>query len=94
LKTKKNFLNRWLSASLQEMIECPYQPGNLRLLKKTCLVRLNTSFTRDSQNIFQNELFHYTVKQGLLICQGCPVKETLNTPGAMGSTPRLRFERA
>lgn len=29
----KNFVKQWLSANLQEMIDCPYQPGNLRSAK-------------------------------------------------------------
>lgn len=74
---KKNFVKRWLSANLQEMIHCPYQPENLKILKKACLQRLEASVKWDFQNLFQNEHFIYAVKQGLLVCHTCPVVETL-----------------
>ncbi|MFH0789126.1 MAG: hypothetical protein V2B13_16130 [Pseudomonadota bacterium] len=92
MKPKKNFVKRWLSASLREMIDCPFQPGNLRLLKKGCLQRLEASMRWDFQNAFRNDFFYYTVKQGLIVCQSCPVKETLNSAKPATKLHRLKLK--
>jgi hypothetical protein len=89
---QKKFLKKWLSTNPQEMIQCPYQPGNLKILKKGCLQRLEASFKWDFQNLFQNEHFIYSVKQGLLVCKSCPVVETLQGVRTMAKLQRLKFK--
>jgi hypothetical protein len=95
MKPEKNFLKHWGKASLEELIDCPYQPGNLKILKQGCLARIKVSPKYDFQNRFRNdrnELFHYSVQQGLLICQGCPVKEILPDPPPDSKSARLRLK--
>lgn len=92
IRRKNNFIKRWLSANLQEMIHCPYQPGNLKILKKACLQRLEASIKWDFQNLFQNEHFIYSVKQGLLVCKSCPVVETLQDVRTTSKLHRLKFK--
>jgi hypothetical protein len=94
MKPKKNFVKRWLSASLQEMIDCPYQPGNLKLLKKGCLQHLEAAMKWDFENLFRNDLFYYTVKQGLLVCQSCPVTETMPSVKPTTKLRQLKLKSA
>ena len=91
---QKKFLKKWLSANPQEMIQCPYQPGNLKILKKGCLQRLEASFKWDFQNLFQNEHFIYSVKQGLLVCKSCPVVETMKDVKMKAKLYSSEFENA
>jgi hypothetical protein len=72
---KISFVRRWHKADLLEMIDCPYQPGNLKITKKACLKRRKASTEGQPFQTIHNEFFLYTVRQGLLTCKSCPVGE-------------------
>jgi hypothetical protein len=69
----KFFVKQWRTAELNEMIDCPYQPGNLKITKKACLIRRRASMEGRSLQSIQNDFFLFTVRQGLLTCKNCPV---------------------
>jgi hypothetical protein len=68
-----NSADYWLSSNTGEIIDCPHQPGNLKITKKACLKRYKASEKASSDTISQANLFHYTVGQGLLRCKACPI---------------------
>lgn len=72
-----NFAEYWLSANRQETIDCPYQPGNLRISKNACLKRYKASEKAKLEMINHVDLFTYTVGQGLLRCKTCPIVKAL-----------------
>jgi hypothetical protein len=67
----------WLSANIGELIDCPHQPGNLKITKNACLKRHKASEKTDSEKLSQANLFLYTVGQGLLRCKTCSIIEKL-----------------
>jgi hypothetical protein len=69
----KSFVKQWRTAELHEMIACPYQPGSLKILKKSCLIRRRASIEGKSLQIRNNEFFLFTLRQGLMTCKSCPV---------------------
>jgi uncharacterized protein YbaR (Trm112 family) len=73
MRRGKSFIKQWRTAELHEMIACPYQPGSLKILKKSCLVRRRASTEGRSHKIIQNDFFLFSVKQGLMTCKNCPV---------------------
>jgi hypothetical protein len=67
----------WLSANERETIDCPYQPGNLKISKNACLKRYQASEKAKPEMINHADLFTYTVGQGLLRCKICPIVKAL-----------------
>ncbi len=66
-----NFINKWLSKNFNEIIECPQQPGNLKISKQACQKRFQAAMRIRFDNNAQDDLFIYCVKQGLLKCKDC-----------------------
>jgi len=58
-------------AKKNELISCPYQPGNLRISKSACRRRREASFDDRLYQSIHNEFFQFTVRQGLKICRNC-----------------------
>lgn len=72
-----NHAEYWLSANERETIDCPYQPGNLKISKNACLKRYQASEKAKLEMINHTDLFTYTVGQGLLRCKTCPIVKAL-----------------
>jgi hypothetical protein len=70
---KRNFVRQWKAADLLEMIDCPYQPGNLKITKNSCIKRREVSTEGHPLKTIHNEFFLHIVRQGLLTCKNCPV---------------------
>ncbi len=63
-------MEQWLSRNRRNMIQCPYQPGQLRISKAACKKR------HLAANRMQNmggDFLHQNFKQGLLVCRDCPI---------------------
>jgi hypothetical protein len=67
----------WLSLNNGDIIDCPYQPGNLKITKNACLKRYQASAKTYPESINQANLFLYTVGSGLLRCKTCSIVEKL-----------------
>jgi hypothetical protein len=74
---RDNFLKYSFSVNMPEIIDCPYQPGNLKISKKACLKRYKASSKTNFENSNRIDLFHYTVEQGLLRCRSCPIVQKI-----------------
>ena len=68
-----NSAEYWLSSNMTEIIDCPHQPGNLKISKNACLRRYEASAKTTNETVSQADLFNYTVGQGLLICKTCSI---------------------
>ncbi len=68
-----NSADYWLSSNMGDIIDCPHQPGNLKITKKACLKRYKASEKATLETISQANLFLYTVGQGLMKCKTCPI---------------------
>ena len=68
-----NSADYWLSSNMGEIIDCPHQPGNLKITRKACLKRYKASEKATLETVSQANLFLYTVGQGLLRCKTCPI---------------------
>jgi hypothetical protein len=66
-------INRWIQEHEREMICCPHQPGLLLISKKSCLKRYRAALARVFENVSQENPFHFTLKKGLILCEGCPI---------------------
>jgi hypothetical protein len=67
--------NYWLSLNGEELIECPHQPGNLKISKRACLKRLKASEKTSLETLSHSNLFFYTVGYNLLPCKHCSILE-------------------
>jgi hypothetical protein len=63
--------------SLPRLIDCPLQPGNLKISEKACLKRYQVALNRNMGNGNGENIFNYFLNQGLLKCQQCPVVKTM-----------------
>ncbi|MGA3085734.1 MAG: hypothetical protein ABSE95_13215 [Thermodesulfobacteriota bacterium] len=68
-----NFIDKWLSTNFKEIIDCPRQPGNLKISKQACQKRLEAVDRMRFDQKAQDDLFMFGVKQGLLKCKDCSV---------------------
>jgi len=67
----------WLAQNQQEMIRCPYQPGNLIISKKACFKRYRFVQKKKLNNFINNAFFDYKFKKGLSVCLRCPIGKKL-----------------
>jgi hypothetical protein len=63
--------------SLPRLIDCPFQPGNLKISESACLKRYQVAQNRNIENCYGKDVFSYFLNQGLLKCQRCPVVKTM-----------------
>jgi hypothetical protein len=59
------------------LIDCPHQPGNLKISERACLKRYQVAQNRNIGNGYGINSFHYFLNQGLLKCQRCPIAKTM-----------------
>jgi hypothetical protein len=65
--------NFWLSSNVSEIIECPHQPGNLKISRNACRKRLKASEEMTPEMLDHSDLFVYSFRYGLLRCKDCSV---------------------
>jgi hypothetical protein len=63
--------------SFPGLIDCPLQPGNLKISESACLKRYRVALNRNIENGYGKDIFTYFLNQGLLKCQQCPVAKTM-----------------
>jgi hypothetical protein len=72
---------RWNNAlpvfSLPQLIDCPLQPGNLKISQSACLKRYRVALDRNVENGYGKDIFTFFLNQGLLKCQRCPVAKKM-----------------
>jgi len=70
-------VKEWLAKNQQEMICCPYQPGNLMISKNACSKRYGMGQKEDYQDLMKGDVFNYAHKRGLSLCRECPIGKEL-----------------
>ena len=63
--------------SFPRLIDCPHQPGNLKISENACLKRYQVALNRNIGNNHGENIFSYFLNQGLLKCQRCPIVKTM-----------------
>lgn len=63
--------------SLPRLIDCPFQPGNLKISENACRKRYRVSLERNITNGQGEEILSFFFNQGLLKCQRCPIVKTM-----------------
>jgi hypothetical protein len=56
---------------MDKLIQCPFQPGNLKISEKACLKRKEAAEKRLFEPRASDDLFNYCVSQGLIRCEKC-----------------------
>ncbi|MBI4764135.1 MAG: hypothetical protein HY787_05975 [Deltaproteobacteria bacterium] len=68
-------IKEYYSLNQDKMIDCPFQPGNLKISQKACLKRRKAAHRRKVENFRVEDLFNFFISQGLSRCQECPIVE-------------------
>ncbi len=63
--------------SFPRLIDCPLQPGNLKISERACLKRYRFAQTRNIENNNGEDIFNFFLNQGLLKCQRCPIAKSM-----------------
>ena len=71
-----SLIEEYYSLNRDKMIDCPFQPGNLKISKKACLKRHKAAHRKKLETLKVENLFNFFVSQGLARCQVCPIIET------------------
>ncbi len=66
-------IKEYYSLNQDKMIDCPFQPGNLKISKTACLKRHKAAHRKKPETFKVEDLFSYFVSQGLSRCQECPI---------------------
>ena len=61
----------WLAQHRPEIIQCPYQPGNLLITKDSCRKRRIKAKNENFADIMKGDVLDYIHKSGLLLCRDC-----------------------
>jgi len=69
-------IEEWLYRNRKRMIQCPFQPGNLRITRWGCRRRKMKANREDFAAILQGDYFDYVYKSGLLRCRECRIAGT------------------
>ncbi|MBP1721264.1 MAG: hypothetical protein H6Q50_776 [Deltaproteobacteria bacterium] len=64
-------INEWITRNRQNLIRCPYQPGNLLITKWSCRRRRLKAQKEDLANVMSGDVMDYVHRQGLSICLTC-----------------------
>jgi hypothetical protein len=83
-------VNRWIQQHEREMICCPHQPGLLLISKKSCLKRYRAALARVFDNVSEENAFHFALKKGLTLCEGCPIGVKLDRQAKSAATKRKK----
>jgi hypothetical protein len=67
------FIREYYSLNGSRVIDCPSQPGNLKILERACLKRLKAADRIIRERYNSTNTFSYFVSQGLLRCKECLV---------------------
>ncbi len=62
-----------------KIIDCPFQPGNLKISEKACFKRHVAARRKEFEAFKVEDLFNYFVAQGLSRCQQCPIINNLTS---------------
>lgn len=68
-------IEEYYSLNQDKIIDCPFQPGNLKISKKACLKRYKAAHRKKIEPLKVENLFNFFVSQGLSRCQECPIIE-------------------
>jgi hypothetical protein len=74
---KERGVKKWLAENRQEMICCPYQPGQLMISKQSCSKRYEIGQREDFDDLMKGDVFNYAYKKGLSLCRNCPIGKKL-----------------
>jgi hypothetical protein len=66
-------IEEWLCRNQGKIIQCPFQPGNLRITRWGCRKRKMKAKREDFTAIMQGDYFEYVYKNGLLRCRDCQI---------------------
>jgi hypothetical protein len=77
----------WLRNHHPEMVDCPHQPGRLRISKEACKRRTLAS---RKIKIFNNDILMQAGRKGLLLCRKCNIGNEL----VSGSGEKRKSHRA
>jgi hypothetical protein len=70
-----NTVDAWLKENEERMIECPLQPGQLKISRDACTKRYWVAQEEDLEETMKrtNNPFSITLLKGLFLCRDCPI---------------------
>lgn len=72
-KERIPMIESWPKESSSEMIDCPNQPGSLRITRSACFKRRRLALKKFSERDAGDDLFNYFLQKELSRCRECPV---------------------
>ncbi len=73
----KEGLQHWLVKNKGDMVQCPYQPGQLMISKMACSKRYKLSRKEGPTTLMKADLFYFSFQRGLSLCRTCPIGKKL-----------------
>ncbi|MBA4393269.1 MAG: hypothetical protein C0407_06925 [Desulfobacca sp.] len=73
MASREALVRNYYSSQREKIIDCPFQPGNLKISETACLKRYKAAQRANPETFKTEDIFKYFVSQGLLKCQKCPI---------------------
>jgi|WetSurSiteA1Bulk_404760.scaffolds.fasta_scaffold357451_1 hypothetical protein len=70
---REMLIREYYAQKKEKIIDCPFQPGNLKISEKACLKRYNAAQRRRFETFKSEDLFNYFVSQSLIRCENCTI---------------------
>jgi hypothetical protein len=64
-------IENWLQQNAGLLVQCPHQPGNLKITKHCCSERRKKAAIQNYANLMEGNFIDYMHKMGLFICLHC-----------------------
>ncbi len=71
---------KWLALHGEKMIDCPYQPGNLRLSASSCAKRFACAHSKRYSKLSGDSPQLLAFKMNLTYCRNCKIGASLVPP--------------
>jgi hypothetical protein len=94
MKKKVDFVEGWLEQNRDQIVQCPNQPGQLKLTMEACIQRHWAAQTNCTDVRWMNPPRNLSdrAKDGLALCLQCPIGEQLSFSNPSGQQASLGDE--
>lgn len=82
-------IEEWLDKSLRDLVDCPHQPGNLKISQSTCIKRYRLAQVMELQAVHGEDDFNRYLNTGLSLCRECPMVKYLLLHGGLSNDSKI-----
>jgi hypothetical protein len=67
--------DEWLRTNEPNMLNCPKQPGNLKISRHSCAQRFSSANSKRIDSLPETTDYFFALKENFKACRDCPIGE-------------------